>query len=52
MSAAERPVRHCTHPRVKHAHGTSNAYAQAKAPWFSQIWPRMQSFAQRTGWQD
>ena len=28
MSAAERPVRHCTHPRVKHAHGTSNAYRQ------------------------
>lgn len=28
MSAAERPVRDCTHPRVKHAHGTSNAYRQ------------------------
>lgn len=37
---------------VSAEHGTSNAYAQAKAPWFSQIWPRMQSFAQRTGWQD
>lgn len=26
------------------------AYAEAKAPWFNTIWPRMQSFAQRTGW--
>lgn len=28
MSAAERPVRDCTHPRARHVHGTSNAYRQ------------------------
>lgn len=38
--------------RLSDEHGTSNDYAGAKAPWFSSIWPRMQSFAQRTGWTD
>ena len=28
MSAAERTVRDCTHPRVKHAHGTVQGYRQ------------------------
>ena len=28
MSTAERPVRDCTHPRVKHAHGTVQGYRQ------------------------
>lgn len=28
MSAAERPVRDCTHPRVKHVHGTVQGYRQ------------------------
>lgn len=28
MSAAERPVRDCTHPRARHVHGTSKAYRQ------------------------
>ena len=28
MSAVERPVRDCTHPRVKHAHGTVQGYRQ------------------------
>ncbi len=26
-------------------------YARAKEPWFNEIWPRMQSWAQHTGWQ-
>ena len=35
------------------AHGQSTTeYAEAKAPWFNEIWPRMQSFAQRNGWSD
>lgn len=38
--------------RVAAEHASSNGYAQAKAPWFGKIWPRMQSFAQRTGWSD
>lgn len=28
MSAAERPVRDCTHPRARHVHGTTKAYRQ------------------------
>ncbi len=38
--------------RVAQEHDTANGYAAAKAPWFSEIWPRMQTFAQRTGWSD
>ncbi|MDO5710766.1 MAG: GrpB family protein, partial [Micrococcales bacterium] len=33
-------------------HDSTSAYADAKAPWFNEIWPRMQSFAQHTGWSD
>ncbi|GAB94406.1 dephospho-CoA kinase [Kineosphaera limosa] len=38
--------------RLSQEHGLNNGYAEAKAPWFSSIWPRMQAFAQRTGWTD
>ena len=39
--------------RLADAHGSSTSeYAEAKAPWLNEIWPRMQSFAQRTGWSD
>lgn len=38
--------------RLSDEHGTANGYAEAKAPWFSSIWPRMQNYAQRTGWTD
>ncbi len=38
--------------RLAREHLVTNGYAQAKAPWFSAIWPRMQAFAQRTGWSD
>lgn len=38
--------------RLSEEHGLANGYAEAKAPWFSDIWPRMQAFAQRTGWTD
>lgn len=33
-------------------HASTADYAAAKAPWFSEVWPRMQSWAQRTGWHD
>lgn len=29
---------------------TTREYAEAKEPWFNHIWPRMQSWARRTGW--
>lgn len=32
--------------------GTSSEYADAKEPWFAQVWPRMQEWARRTGWHD
>ncbi|WP_168581593.1 dephospho-CoA kinase [Gephyromycinifex aptenodytis] len=31
---------------------SSTAYAEAKAPWFNEVWPRMQAWAQRSGWHD
>ncbi|MDO5628663.1 MAG: dephospho-CoA kinase [Mobilicoccus sp.] len=33
-------------------HGTNSAYVAAKQPWFNEVWPRMQSWAQRSGWHD
>lgn len=33
-------------------HGSTTEYAEAKAPWFSGVWPRMQAWAQRSGWHD
>lgn len=29
----------------------SGEYAEAKAPWFEEIWPRITTWAQRAGWQ-
>ncbi|UFU04626.1 dephospho-CoA kinase [Ruania suaedae] len=29
---------------------TTGAYAEAKEPWFDRAWPRMQAWAQATGW--
>lgn len=31
---------------------STSAYAQAKEPWFNEVWPRMQAWAVRTGWHD
>ncbi|GMA19329.1 dephospho-CoA kinase [Arsenicicoccus piscis] len=30
--------------------GGTDGYAEAKEPWFSQIWPRMQEWARHSGW--
>ncbi|GAB49119.1 dephospho-CoA kinase [Mobilicoccus pelagius] len=34
------------------AHESNAAYAAAKEPWFNEAWPRMQTWARRTGWHD
>jgi len=31
---------------------TTQEYASAKEPWFNEVWPRMQSWARRSGWHD
>ncbi|HYO85525.1 MAG TPA: dephospho-CoA kinase [Dermatophilaceae bacterium] len=31
---------------------SAEAYRELKEPWFNAIWPRMQAWAQKTGWQD
>lgn len=32
--------------------GSTSEYADAKEPWFAQVWPRMTEWARRTGWHD
>lgn len=32
--------------------GTTSEYAEAKEPWFAQVWPRMTDWARRTDWHD
>ncbi|WP_226346155.1 dephospho-CoA kinase [Agilicoccus flavus] len=38
--------------RLRRESSSSADYAEAKAPWFGEIWPRIQAWAQRSGWHD
>ncbi|WP_116113875.1 dephospho-CoA kinase [Austwickia chelonae] len=31
-------------------HDSARAYAEAKEPWFEEVWPRITAWAQRSGW--